>query len=71
MNPVIDFSWFYFIGSAKLGLTMKQTGRLTMWYFFRLYEHYKRNWGLEMRLTKANMTYEDLYRKQQEDEEWF
>lgn len=39
--------------------------------FNKLYGHYKTVWGLEMRLTKGNMTYEEAYIKSQQDEEWF
>ena len=38
--------------------------------FQRLYGHYKNNWDLEMRLTQANMTYEEAWIKSQQDEEW-
>jgi hypothetical protein len=39
--------------------------------FNKLYGHYKSNWDLEMRLTKANMTYAEAFIKSQKDEEWF
>ena len=39
--------------------------------FNKLYDHYKSMWDIEMRLNHANMTYEEAYRKSQEDEEWF
>ena len=39
--------------------------------FNKLYGHHKNNWDLEMRLTQANMTYEEAYNKAQRDEEWF
>ena len=70
-DPVIDFSWFYFIGRAKLMLTDKETGRLTMTTFNKLYGHYKDNFDLEMRMTHSNITYRELYLKTQQDEEWF
>ena len=38
--------------------------------FNKLYDHYKNNWDLEMKLRNANMTYEEAYKKSQEDEEW-
>ena len=69
-DPVIDFSWFYFIGKAKLCLSFKETGRLTYTMFNKLYGHYKNNWGLEMRLAKQDMTYEEAYLKSMQDEEW-
>lgn len=39
--------------------------------FNKLYEHYKDNFDIEMRLYKANMTYSEAYNKAQENEEWF
>lgn len=69
-DPVIDFSWFWFIGKKKLGLSFKETGRLTLWMFNKLYGHYKDDWDLEMRLRNANMTYKEAYIKSQKDEEW-
>ena len=70
-DPVIDFTWFYFIGKAKLNLSFKETGRLTITTFNKLYGHYKTTWDLEMRLMHANMTHAEAYKKSQEDEEWF
>lgn len=67
----IDFTWFYFIGKAKLNLSFKETGRLTMTMFFKLYQHYKDTFDLEMRLRNANMTYEDAYENAEKAEEWF
>lgn len=68
---MIDFSWFYFIGKAKLNLSFKETGRLTLYMFNKLYEHYKDDFDIEMRLKKANMTYSEAFNKAQENEEWF
>lgn len=70
VDPVIDFSWFYFIGRAKLRLTFEETGRLTLTMFNRLYSHYKDHWDMEMRLWKANMTYQEGFAKAQQEEEW-
>ena len=70
MNPVIDFSWFYFIGRTKLGLTFKETGRLTVTMFNRLYGHYKAVFDLEMRLKNANITYAEAWARSQKEEEW-
>lgn len=67
----IDFTWFYFIGKAKLNLSFKETGRLTMTMFFKLYQHYKDTFDLEMRLRNANMTYADAYDNAEKAEEWF
>ena len=63
--------WFYFIGKTKLGLTFKETGRLTLYVFNKLYQHYKDDFDLELRLKNNNMTYEELYNKSQNNEEWF
>ena len=70
-DPVIDFSWFYFIGRCKLHLTFHETGRLTLKTFNKLYGHYKDDWDMEMQLTSARMTYAQIHRKSQESEEWF
>ena len=70
-DPVIDFSWFYFIGKTKLNLSFKETGRLTLKMFNKLLGHYKDNWDYEMRLSQANMTYREAFIKSQKDEEWF
>ncbi len=59
------------MGTTKLKLTIKETGRLTVNMFFRLYGHYKDNFALEMRLFKANMTYDELDAKTMQSEEWF
>lgn len=71
VDPVIDFTWFYFIGRTKLGLTFKETGRLTLTIFNKLYQHYKDNWDLEMLMTASRKTYKDVHEKQQQSEEWF
>lgn len=39
--------------------------------FNKLYSHYKANFDLEMRLSKANMTYAEAFAKSQKEEEWF
>ena len=70
-DPTINFSWFYFIGTAKFRLTLKETGRLTLTRFNQLYAAYKSAFDLEMRLWQTNTTYEEAYRKQQRAEEWF
>lgn len=70
MDPHIDFTWYYFIGKAKLGLSFRETGRLTLVAFNKLYEHYKNTFDLELRLKNANVTYEQAYAKAQADEEW-
>lgn len=67
----MDFSWFWFVGKAKLNLSFKETGRLTLRMFGKLYQHYKDDHDLEMRLWKTDKTYADAHRKAQQDEEWF
>lgn len=70
-DDTIDFSYYYFIGATRLGLTFKQTGRMTMRMFNRLYKHYKNTWSIEMRLSHANMTYDELEAKVREQEDLF
>ena len=67
----IDFSWFYFIGRNKLGLTFKEIGRLTLRKFNQLYQIYKDTFDLEMMLKNKKITYGELRRKSLEAEEWF
>lgn len=67
----MDFSWFYFIGRTKLGFTYKEVGRLTLRTFNKLYQCYKNDFDLEMRLKASNVTYKELEEKQIENEEWF
>ncbi len=66
----IDFSWFYFIGRTKLGLSFHEVGRMTLTLFNKLYQHYKDNFDLELRLRNANKTYADAYKQAQDAEEW-
>lgn len=70
-DSVIDFSWFYFIGRTKLNLTLKETGRLTLTMFYKLYQHYKDNFDYEIVLKRNNMTYQEAWDRQQKAEEWF
>ena len=70
-DPVIDFSWFYFIGKTKLNLSFKETGKMTLTMFNKFYQHYQDNWGMEMRLSKGNMTYSEAKAKAREAEDWF
>ena len=67
----MDFSWYYFIGRNKLGLSYKETGRITLTLFNKLYQHYKDDFDIELRLKNANITYEEVYNKSQKSEEWF
>lgn len=70
-DPYIDFSWFYYIGKAKLGLSFKETGRLTLRTFNKLYQHYKNDFDLELTLKLSKTTYANAYAKAQKEEEWF
>lgn len=70
-NEPIDFTFYYFIGKAKLGLSFKETGRLTLTLFNKLYGHYKDDFDLEMTLRNKNTTYDAAYKKIQAEEEWF
>lgn len=70
-NEPVDFTWFYFIGRTKLNLSFKEVGRLTLRTFNKLYQCYKNDFDMEMMLKKSNTTYQDLEKKQIEDEEWF
>lgn len=54
-----------------MGLSFAETGRLTLWMFNKLYEHYKVDWDMEMRLERSNTTYAELKRKTEEQEDWF
>lgn len=71
VDPHIDFSWFYFIGVNKLGLTYRQTGRITLTLFNKLYTHYKNAFDLELRLKQAGTTYAEAYKKLNQSLEWF
>ena len=67
----IDFTFFYFIGITRLNLTEKRVGRMTFKLFNKLYQHYKDVFDLEMRLKARDMTYRELYKKSQQEDEWF
>lgn len=38
--------------------------------FARLYQHYKNDFDLELLLKATNTTYEKMYKKQMQEEEW-
>lgn len=67
----IDFTWFFFIGKTKLGLTTKEVGRLTFRMFGKLYKHYKDTFDIEMRLFNANKTYSEINAEAEQEKEWF
>ena len=68
---MIDFAWLYFIGKCKLGLSFKEVGRLTLRLFNKLYQCYKDNFDMEMRLKISNTTYADIKTKLQNQDKWF
>ena len=67
---MIDFSWFYFIGRTRLRLSDKETGRLTLRMFNKMYGYYKAMWSYEMRLAHTNTTFEEAERLAQKEQEW-
>lgn len=52
-------------------MTYKEVGKLTLRTFNRLYQHYKNDFDLEMKLKQANVTYKELEERQLANEEWF
>lgn len=70
-DGAIDLSWFYFIGRTKLGLTIRETGRLTITLFNKLYKHYKNTFDFEMMLRQTGTTYAEAYKKSNDAELWF
>lgn len=52
-------------------MSFKETGRLTLRMFNKLYQNYKDTFDLELRLYKSNMTYAELKNKMQKSDEWF
>lgn len=67
----MDFTWYYFIGKTKLNLSFKETGRLTLRLFNKLYKHYKNDFDLENYLRSQKITYKELKVKSQQSEFWF
>ena len=70
-DVTINFYWFYFIGTAKLGLSLKETGRLTITTFNKLYDQYKDNFDLELMLRNTQTTYRAAEQKAMSADEWF
>lgn len=62
MEP-LDFSWFVFIGAKDLNLKPKETMRLTILQFTKLYQHYKNQFDMELMLTLSRTTYAQAARK--------
>lgn len=72
VDPVIDFSWFYFVGRTRLRLTFKETGRLTLNMFLKLYKHYKDMFDAELVLQRSGTTYAEAEAKAyQRETSWF
>ncbi len=67
----IDFSWFYFIGKTKLNLSLKETGRLTIRMFNRLYKCYKNTFDFESAILQGRTSYRKLELEINKSEEWF
>ena len=58
-------------GTEFVPITEKQVGRMTYYLFNKLYQHYKDVFDLELRLKSRDMTYRELYKKSQQEDEWF
>lgn len=71
-DPTINFSWYYFIGRARLGLSSdKEVGRLTLRRFRALYQAYKDTFDIETQLRASGSTYAKLEAQERQEEEWF
>lgn len=66
----VSFSWITYISTAKLGLTLKESGRLTYGQFKDLYRAYQNTFDVEMILFHTRTTYEALRNKAEESDEW-
>ena len=69
-NSPINFSWIYFICRAKIKLTHKESGRLTLRQFLALYEAYRNTFDTELLLTINRKTYEAARKESEASEEW-
>lgn len=52
-------------------MSFHEIGRMTLTLFNKMYQHYQQVWSMEMRLNRANMTYEEAKAKAREAEDWF
>ena len=50
-------------------MTFHETGRMTLGMFIKMYNHYKTDFDMELRLQANNITYADAERKSMRDEE--
>ena len=66
----LSFSWVAYICTAKLGLTLKESGRLTFKQFIEMYQAYKDTFDTELILFYTTTTYSDLKNKSEESDEW-
>jgi hypothetical protein len=66
----IEFAFYYYVGKAKMGLSFHEVGRMTLTTFNKLYKQYREVFDVELRLQRSQMTYQELFKKSQESEEW-
>lgn len=55
---------------TKLNFSYKETGRLTLSLFNKLYQYYKDDFDLELQLRLSGTTYSNLKKKQEKQERW-
>lgn len=70
-DGALDLTWFYFIGRTKLGLSFRETGRMTITLFNKLYQHYKNTFDYELALRLSGTTYAEAADKANKAELWF
>lgn len=70
-DPVLNFTWIYFIGMTKLKFSFKETGRLTLKSFLKYYQCYKDTFDLEMLMKASNTTYKKIKEQQELSDKWF
>lgn len=54
-----------------MNLTYKETGKLTLKQFNKLYQCYKDDFDFELILKLNRMTYKDAHKKSNQNDEWF
>jgi hypothetical protein len=52
-------------------MSFKETGRLTLRQFKKLYQHYKNDFDFELILKSSGKTYARIEAEQNKMEEWF
>jgi len=60
-----------FVGLKNLNLKPKETMRLTLKQFARLYQHYKNQFDTEMSLWLSHTTYAQAARRAARNEDYF